>query len=313
VIVVLLLAALVGSFLPHVLQLRHAPPLTAVVIWLAALTLRAVSVALAAAWLVLFFPGTHLFEALTHWCWRHLASAALNGHDVGHVTTLVPTLLGIASIVSVAVAGVKLTSALRSLRVTTAGDGPAGSVIVGGDAITLAVVGVVRPRVLISTGALLELDDEELEAALTHERAHIARRHRYVLLWAEACRALARFMPATRKCADELAFHLERDADQWALARPVSRGALAAALRKASTSHVGGSGIVLALGATRVDERLAEILGESPHEADTRPRACALAAAFLVILLTAVLVATPPALAAGLHVVQSAPAAVDCD
>jgi hypothetical protein len=286
--VVLFLTALAGSFLPHALRLRQALPMAAAVICLTGLTLRAVAVALAAAWLVLFFPGAHLFEALTQWCWHHLASAALNGHDVGHVTTLVPTLLGIASILSVAIAGVRLTRALRSLRVTTAGDGPAGSVIVGGDAITLAVVGVLHPRVLISTGALLELDDEELEAALMHERAHIARRHRYALLSAEVCSAVARFVPATRRCADELAFHLERDADQWALARPVNRRALAAALRKASSSHVAGGGIVLALGATRVDERLAEILGESPEGLGAGPRGCGLAAAFLVTLLMAV-------------------------
>jgi Zn-dependent protease with chaperone function len=152
------------------------------VIWLTALSLRAAAVALAAAWLMLFFPGTHLFEALTHWCWHHLASTALSGHDAGHVTTLVPTVLGAASVVSVAIAGVRLTRALRRLRVVSATSGPSGSIIVGGDAIALAVVGVVRPQVLVSAGALVELSDEELDAALTHERAHIARRHRYVAL-----------------------------------------------------------------------------------------------------------------------------------
>jgi hypothetical protein len=93
----------------------------------------------------------------------------------------------------------------------------------------------------------------------------------------------------------------------------VNRWALAAALRKASSSHVAGGGIVLALGATRVDERLAEILGESPEVPGADPRGCGLAAAFLVTLLMAVFVATPPVMAAGLDVVQSAPAAVDCD
>lgn len=77
--------------------------------------------------------------------------------------------------------------------------------IVGGDAIALAVVGVLRPRVLISAGALLELSDDELDAALAHESAHIARRHRYVVLWAELCSAIARFIPGTGDCVEELA------------------------------------------------------------------------------------------------------------
>jgi hypothetical protein len=310
-IIVLFLVALAGSALPHSLRLRHAPPMAAAVIWLTALTLRAAAVGLAAAWLMLFFPGTHLFEALTHWCWHHLASAALNGHDVGHVTTLVPTVLGAASVVSVAIAGVKLTRALRRLRVVTATSGPSGSIIVGGDAIALAVVGVVRPQILVSAGALLELSDEELDAALTHERAHIARRHRYVVLWAEICRAIARLVPGTRACSEELAFHLERDADQWALARPVNRWALAAALRKASDSQPSPKGLVLALGASCVDERLAEILGETGTT--HRPSACRAVAVLLVTLSAGIAAATPPALAAGLDVVRSAPAAVDCD
>ncbi|HEY6889804.1 MAG TPA: hypothetical protein VI300_18535 [Solirubrobacter sp.] len=67
-ILALVAAALIASAVPHVLDLRHAPPLTAAVIWVAALSLRALSVALAAAWLLLFFPATHLFAALTHWC-----------------------------------------------------------------------------------------------------------------------------------------------------------------------------------------------------------------------------------------------------
>ena len=312
-IVVLLVAALTGSLVPHVLRFHRAPPVTAALTWLAAITLRAAAVGLAAAWLVLFFPGTHFFEALTHWCWHHLTSAALNGHDVGHVTTLVPTLFGVASVVSVGIAGIKLTRALRLSRVSTAGDGPSGSVIVGGDAINLAVVGVLHPQVLVSAGALLELSDEELEAALTHERAHIARRHRYAVLWAEICAALARFVPGTRRCTEEIAFHLERDADRWALARNINRRALAAALRKSASSHRSPRGIVLALGASRVEERLAEILEDCREPSGSRPRACRAVAVCLIALLAAVSIATPPALAAGLEVVRSAPAAVACD
>ena len=49
----------------------------------------------------------------------------------------------------------------------------------------VAAAGLRRPRVLVSAGALLALDDDELEASLEHERGHIARRHRYVLVVSE--------------------------------------------------------------------------------------------------------------------------------
>jgi hypothetical protein len=127
VILALVAAALIASAVPRALDLRHAPPLTAAAIWAAALSLRALGVALAAAWPLLFFPATHLFEALTHWCWRHLASGALNGHDVGHVTTFLPTLLGIVSVLSVGVAGVRLARALRQLRAVSPFSGPGGA------------------------------------------------------------------------------------------------------------------------------------------------------------------------------------------
>jgi Zn-dependent protease with chaperone function len=44
------------------------------------------------------------------------------------------------------------------------------------DSLICAVAGILRPRVLISRGALVRLSDEELRAALAHERAHL-RRH----------------------------------------------------------------------------------------------------------------------------------------
>jgi hypothetical protein len=229
VILALSLAAIVGSALPHALRPRRAAPLTAAVIWTAALSLRALTVVLAAAWLLLFFPSTHLFAALTHWCWHHLASAALTGHDVGHATTVAPALLGVASLASVGVASTKLGRALRRHIAGSRTGGPAGSIVIGGEGVVVAVVGLRRPRLVVSAGALLELDDDELAAALEHERAHIRRRHRFILIYAELCGAVARLLPGTGIALDELAFHLERDADRVALAGAADRRAQAAA------------------------------------------------------------------------------------
>jgi len=61
--------------------------------------------------------------------------------------------------------------------------------------VLVAAAGLRKPRVVVSAGALLNLDDEELAASLDHEHGHIVRRHRYVLVAAELCRALARLFP----------------------------------------------------------------------------------------------------------------------
>jgi Zn-dependent protease with chaperone function len=311
-IVALVIAAIAGLCIPHALRLRHIGPTTAVVIWLSALTLRALAVVLAASWLLLFFPATQLFAVVTHWCWHHLASATLDGHDVGHMTALAPALLGLASLGSVAFASVRLARTLRRLASSSRAGGPSGSVIVGGAEVVLAVVGLRHPRVLISAGALLQLEDDELAAALAHERAHIARRHRYLLAYAEICAAIARVIPGSRAAADELAFHLERDADRSALAGPVDRRALAAALRKAS--NVSGGEMVLALGGWHVEDRLEEILDGGLRAAPARRSfLCQGVAALLVALVIGVGASVPSAVAAGLDHPHGTGVAVDCD
>jgi Zn-dependent protease with chaperone function len=310
VIAALAIGAIAGIALPHFLRLERVPPVTASVIWASALTLRALATVLAAAWLVLFFPATDLFELLTGWCWSHLMH--VNGHDVGHVTTLVPGILGLVSVVSLEVGTLKLTRALRALVAQSSWDGPAGSVIIGARDIVLAVAGLRRPRVLVSAGALLELGDDELEAALAHERAHIERRHRYVLVYAELCHALAHVLLGTRRALDELAFHLERDADRWALARRVDRHALAAALTRAARIRFERRAVAMALGGSRVQERVDEIMSSSPP-----PRRCASLigsslATLLVSLVLGSAAALPSVLADGAEAIRDAPYAVDC-
>jgi hypothetical protein len=54
--VTLALSAIAGFAVPHALQLRHVNPPTAIVIWLAALSLRALTVVLTAALVLLEFP-----------------------------------------------------------------------------------------------------------------------------------------------------------------------------------------------------------------------------------------------------------------
>lgn len=296
-----------GFTLPHLLGVRRVAPPTAIVIWLCALTLRVLAIILAAAWLLMSFPATHLFAVVTHWCWHHLIPTTLDGHDVGHLTAIAPVLLGAASLLSVGFASLRLARGLRRVASHARSGGPAGSVIVGGADVAMGVVGFLRPRVLVSAGALLRLNDDELEAALAHERAHIARRHRYWQSYGSACAAISRLIPGTRTALDELVFHLERDADRSALADHVDRRALAAALRKATK---GEKNLALALGGSRLEDRVQEILSDAPAR---RTLLWPGLAALLVALVMGLAASVPSALAAGVHHPHGTGVELDCD
>jgi len=265
--------------LPHAMALDRVRPAVGATIWLSTLALRALVTVFAVMFAVMYVPATELFSALTHWCWHSVlpllsSHLMVNGHVVGDAAVLAPSAAAGWSVAAVGFGLVRATLAVRRwLSGTARPGGPDGALIVGDGSVLVAAAGLARPRVVVSAGALLALDDAELTASLEHERGHIARRHRFVLLVAELCRALARFLPGTRRTMKELRYHLERDADAWAIARRPDRLALARAICKAAgalprasvTTLGGGSatrrvGQLLHQGAPSPSERLAPIL-----------------------------------------------------
>jgi beta-lactamase regulating signal transducer with metallopeptidase domain len=166
---------------------------------------------------------------------------------------------------------------------------------VGGADVVLASAGLAHPRMLVSAGALIELDDDELAAGLAHEQGHIARRHRFLLLFAEICRGLGRFLPGTRAACRAVIFHLERDADRWALAQRHEPLVLARAICKAESAF--GIGPVYAgLDGGCVPERVEQLVRRSPTE---EPRAISIRAlATGMAILTLGLTAWAPGTAA---------------
>ena len=60
-------------------------------------------------------------------------------------------------------------AARRLVAQHAVGLGPRNSLIVGGSDVVFAVAGLVRPRIVVSAGALTSLDDDELAAGLDHE------------------------------------------------------------------------------------------------------------------------------------------------
>ena len=264
-----LIAAAVA--LPHLLRLDRSAPAAAATVWFCALMLRAVLVIGAALFVVVVLPTTELFSMVTHWCWRTVlplvaTHMGLDGHELGDAAVVLPAFLLAASLLSVAFGVARAARKVRSfVRQSQLGPGPEGTVMVGGTDVVVAAAGLHRPQVVVSAGALVALDDEELAASLDHERGHIERRHRFVLVLAQFLRALARPLPGTRTAMRELVYHLERDADGWAIARRHDPLALASAICKAATSSLGTTtGVATALGGGAATRRVRELAQPRP-------------------------------------------------
>jgi len=309
-------AVAAGIALPHVVRLDRAAPATAAALWLSSLGLRAVTGVFVAIYLVFFFPTTAFFQAMTHWCLHAIipllaGHLGLQGHALGPAVTVLPAVLlgGSASIAfGLARAG---RSVRRLVARETLGPGPQGSIIVGGAEVVLAAAGLGRPRVVVSAGALTQLDEAELAAGLEHERGHIARRHRWVLIAGELCRGLGRFVPGSLHAKRQLVFHLERDADAWAM-RGHDRVALASAICKAALSQrTASTAYALLGGGDDVTRRLDELIDTPPRLAGVRAGALRTAAVLSAVLVIGLAAAAPAAIAAGHARLDAAPQRVE--
>ena len=302
---------------PHLLRLERCSPTVAATIWLAALALRGVSALLCAVFVVLYLPTTELFSLITHWCWHAVipfiaAHVPLNGHALTDAALIAPAFVLAVSTLSVAVGLWRAARRVRQLlAAAVVGPGPRESLLLADATVLVAAAGLRKPRVVVSAGALLNLDDEELAASLDHEHGHIVRRHRYVLVAAELSRALARFVPGTRTAIQELTFHIERDADDYAVAQRHDPRALASAICKAARGR-GSAAVAMALGGSVVTRRIGLLL-----DADGAPRPAhnlplRLLAFTMVTMAIAGVGALPAAAHAGLHQASSVPTVEHC-
>lgn len=92
-----------------------------------------------------------------------------------------------------------------------------------------------RPRIVVSAGAIGLLSKSGLAAVLDHERGHARERHSIVMLPFASMDRLLRWMPYARRARSEVADLLEMAADDYATRRN-DRLTLAAALVAMSTS-----------------------------------------------------------------------------
>jgi len=307
-----------GILLPHVTRLERVAPLAAAAIWGCSLALRGLVALSIAMYVVFFLPATQLFHAVTQWCLHTAipllaADVDVSGHGIGDAAIAVPAVL---LAVSVASTSLGIATAARTARrvqgQAAARRGPNDSLIVGGSGVVVAAAGLARPQVIVSAGALTQLDDEELAAGLDHERGHIAHRHRYALVVAELCRAVGRPVPGSARAVEQLSFHLERDADRWALRRHHDRLALASAICKAATTGATKSSAFAALAGAGIAERLDQITGAAPPVAGRRAAAVNALAVVLVAATLGVTGTLTATVKAGVRSIQQVERAHHC-
>lgn len=260
-------AAVALLVMPYLLPQAKLDPPSAIALWLSTLALRAVVCVYIAVALLLLLPATQLFRQLTDWCLHGViplitTHLGLDGRYLGDTAVGLPALLITTSVISLAFGAWQAAHALqRWLEHSSIGPGPHSSVIVGGSEVMLAAAGLKNPSVVVSAGALLQLDDAELAAGLQHEWGHIVRGHRFLSLFGAAFGAVGRALPGSARALSRLTLHLERDADHYAVAKTGDRMALASVICKSAGSGAGNP-VVAGLTTGGVPERLLQLTGE---------------------------------------------------
>jgi Zn-dependent protease with chaperone function len=171
------------------------------------------------------------------------------GFDTGAVTlVLASATAGLAAAVRVAVRAAAGSRRLRALL--RAGRRPIPSFIQNAaaglgcaarldmvDAVEAFAVtyGLIRPRILVSTGLAAALAPAEIAAVLAHEREHLRHHDPLRLLAARLLAAWGCYLPAAGWLADRSALRRELAADRAAALR-AGRGVLAGALLKLAST-----------------------------------------------------------------------------
>ncbi len=159
---------------------------------------------------------------------------------------------------------------VRSCLETLPGPGPArppAVTVVDLASPVLLCSGIDRTRVLISTGTLDCLADDELTAALAHELSHLAARDPLTGWWLMVVRTLQCFNPVTQIVARQAVQDLERRADLAVVKRGQSRP-LAGAILRLSHAPEAHSDLALAPARGSLAARVASVAHR--HATDNR-------------------------------------------
>jgi Zn-dependent protease with chaperone function len=289
VVLALLAAAGVG---PGARRLADAgwirrEPRAALVLW-QAIGLSAGLAAVGACIAVGVAPlGPTLPEALLTWARR-----GASGHPTGGVDGVHLVVLGAGLLLFGRLLGVLLLAGWRTARSRRRhrevvdlvgrpwGRNPDATVLDHPGVAAYCLPGA-RSRVVLTTGAVDLLDDEELDAVLAHEHAHVAERHDLVVLPFAAWSAAWPWFPGVRAARRSVARLVEMVADDRACIGR-DRAVLASALARVGAHPTAPAG-ALAAGDAAVLDRVNRLL-DPPAPAPWVRRSALSGAALLVAL-----------------------------
>jgi Zn-dependent protease with chaperone function len=154
-----------------------------------------------------------------------------------------------------------------------------------------------RPLLVLSSGMVAELDEDQVAAVVAHERAHLKERHHLLLLPFVAWKAALPVLPAAARAHAAVRELVEMRADDVALTTlsgPVPRRTLARAI-VAAAAGTGGAGVpdgALAVTGGTTAARVMRLL-EPPRPLSAAARWAALLCAGLLLLLPTALLLLP--------------------
>jgi Zn-dependent protease with chaperone function len=179
------------------------------------------------------------------------------------------------------------------------------------DSPTAYSLGTYRRQVVVTSGLLEALDEQEVQAVLFHEEGHLRARHHGKLMIARAIRSALGFLPPVRAALGALEQAMEEAADEHAADRLGDPATVGSALSKVALSSMGSPlGAVALAAGLNVPGRVRRLL-EPPAVPGWMPWAClAFAGILLASLALAQAMAGLAILAATHHVVGLGTAAL---
>jgi len=260
ILVAVVLAASGGS-LGGRLHPAMAVPLLTIAAFATALTTGFVLAVAAFDAMALLAPVAEL----GHWSVAAVRPGGAPSVGLGVAAGFAVTVLLAAAVHRAARIGVDLTHAAATCR--RLGPDAGGLVVLRDDAPDAFALAAIRGRVVVSTGMLRMLPQDERRVLLAHERAHLGRGH-HVYVQAAALAAAAN--PLLRPLAREVERGVERWADEVAAAEVGDRRLAARALARASlaraTSRVDSRpGVALPAGPAGVGARALALLQPPPR------------------------------------------------
>lgn len=286
-VALLLGSALVGWLAPRRLA-RLADPVVALVAWLTSIV--AVIATVAGAIVLLFLPehGLGVVETVHH-CWHSLRHGTAPAVEAA--SGLTGAALLTALLVRVAVVG-RRTARQRAqegrrhldvLRIAARREaGPHPTLWLEHDSpLAFSLAG--RPGVVVATDGLhRHLTPAQVEAVLTHERAHLTGRHHLLVTIGDVVAATLPFLPLFKRAAVAVRELVEMAADAAAVRAHGAENVRAALLRVAG--H-GAPGAALAMSRDAVETRLARLQQRRTAPSTVRRLlSCGLAGAAAMVL-----------------------------